>query len=90
MTDAMTRAEPPTWLYVGARADQLDDLRQRGLRAEPGVDVRLTMDRRVATGVAAPVLITVLAATMVAAGHAFRRTDDGTWLIGHVPPPISQ
>lgn len=53
--------------------------------------VHLSSDTATATKVGArhgrPVVLTVLAQDLAAAGHAFFLSANGVWLTDHVPPP---
>lgn len=75
---------PPPVLYHGTVAPALPSIRAEGLRPMARHDVHLSPDVETATRVGArrgrPVILTVDAAAMVAAGHNFRRSVNGVWL----------
>lgn len=83
-------AEPPAVLYHGTGARNLPAIRAEGLRPMGRHHVHLSPDRATATRVGArrgrPVVLTVDAAGMRAAGHEFRVSANGVWLVDHVPP----
>ncbi|MFC4059316.1 RNA 2'-phosphotransferase [Planomonospora corallina] len=84
--------EPPAFLYHGTVARNLVAIRAEGLRPMGRHHVHLSPDRETATRVGArrgrPVVLAVDAGAMRAAGHEFRRSANGVWLTGHVPPPF--
>jgi putative RNA 2'-phosphotransferase len=81
---------PPALLYHGTVARSLPEIRRDGLRPMNRHDVHLSPDEETATRVGArrgrPVVLTVDAAGMAAAGHEFRVSSNGVWLVGTVPP----
>jgi len=83
-------AEPPAVLWHGTVGRVLDAIRHEGLRPMRRHHVHLSPDRETATAVGArrgvPVVLRVDAAAMAAAGHVFRRSENGVWLINAVPP----
>ncbi|AXE27116.1 RNA 2'-phosphotransferase [Streptomyces globosus] len=87
---ALPEAEPPAHLYHGTVAAALDAIRAEGLRPMARHHVHLSPDRETATRVGArrgrPVVIGVDAAAMRAAGHVFRISANGVWLVDAVPP----
>lgn len=82
--------EPPPVLYHGTVARSLPGIRAEGLRPMSRHHVHLSPDRETATRVGArrgrPVVLTVDAAAMHAAGHVFRLSANGVWLADAVPP----
>ncbi|WP_329196749.1 MULTISPECIES: RNA 2'-phosphotransferase [unclassified Streptomyces] len=88
----LPEAEPPAYLYHGTVATALDAIRSEGLRPMARHHVHLSADRETATRVGArrgrPVVLAVDAAAMRAAGHAFRISANGVWLVDAVPPPF--
>ncbi|GAA4563131.1 RNA 2'-phosphotransferase [Planotetraspora kaengkrachanensis] len=82
--------EPPAHLYHGTVASALPSIRDEGLRPMNRHNVHLSPDRETATRVGArrgrPVVLTVDSGSMRAAGHVFYRSDNGVWLVEHVPP----
>ncbi|GGO21887.1 putative RNA 2'-phosphotransferase [Microbispora rosea subsp. aerata] len=82
--------EPPSILYHGTVARNLPPIRVEGLRPMGRHHVHLSPDRETATRVGArrgkPVVLVVDAAGMHGAGHEFRVSANGVWLVDHVPP----
>lgn len=80
---------PPAWLYHGTVAASLAGIRAEGLRPMRRQHVHLSPDRETATRVGArrgrPVVLSVDAGAMHAAGHVFWRSDNGVWLTDAVP-----
>ncbi|SFQ36018.1 putative RNA 2'-phosphotransferase [Amycolatopsis arida] len=83
-------ATPPDVLYHGTVEHVLDAIRREGLRPMRRHDVHLSTSPDTATAVGArrgrPVVLTVDAHAMHAAGHRFRVSANGVWLVPHVPP----
>ncbi len=81
---------PPAHLYHGTVARSLPGIRAEGLRPMDRHHVHLSPDRETATRVGArrgrPVILTVDAGAMHAAGHSFQVSANGVWLTAHVPP----
>ncbi|MCY0951622.1 RNA 2'-phosphotransferase [Streptomyces antarcticus] len=86
----LPEAEPPAYLYHGTVTAALDSIRAEGLRPMARHHVHLSPDRETATRVGArrgrPVVLSVDAAAMRAAGHVFRISANGVWLVETVPP----
>ncbi|MER6312874.1 RNA 2'-phosphotransferase [Streptomyces sp. NPDC001581] len=86
----LPEAEPPAYLYHGTVAAALDSIRAEGLRPMARHHVHLSPDRETATRVGArrgrPVVLAVDAGAMRAAGHVFRISANGVWLVDAVPP----
>ncbi|MFJ8210068.1 RNA 2'-phosphotransferase [Streptomyces sp. NPDC096033] len=86
----LPEAEPPAYLYHGTVASALDSIRAEGLRPMGRHHVHLSPDRETATRVGArrgrPVVLSVDAGAMRAAGHVFRVSANGVWLADAVPP----
>ncbi|MFI5984159.1 RNA 2'-phosphotransferase [Streptomyces sp. NPDC051555] len=86
----LPEAEPPAYLYHGTVAAALDPIRTEGLRPMRRHHVHLSPDRETATRVGArrgrPVVLSVDAGAMRAAGHVFRVSANGVWLVDAVPP----
>ncbi|MBX6386709.1 MAG: RNA 2'-phosphotransferase [Microbispora sp.] len=82
--------EPPPILYHGTVARNVPAIRVEGLRPMGRHHVHLSPDRETATRVGArrgkPVVLVVDAAEMYGAGHEFRVSANGVWLVDHVPP----
>lgn len=83
-------ATPPPVLYHGTVATALPAIRTEGLRPMNRHHVHLSPTIETATHVGArrgrPVVLTVDAAAMAAAGHTFWVTTNGVWLTDTVPP----
>ncbi|TQS28448.1 RNA 2'-phosphotransferase [Microbispora sp. KK1-11] len=81
---------PPPILYHGTVARNVEAIRAEGLRPMARHHVHLSPDRETATRVGArrgkPVVLVVDAAAMHAAGHHFRVSANGVWLVDAVPP----
>ncbi|WP_330331537.1 RNA 2'-phosphotransferase [Streptomyces sp. NBC_00536] len=86
----LPEAEPPAYLYHGTVAAALGAIRAEGLRPMRRHHVHLSPDRETATRVGArrgrPVVLSVDAGAMRAAGHVFRISANGVWLVDSVPP----
>ncbi|MEU6431544.1 RNA 2'-phosphotransferase [Microbispora sp. NPDC046973] len=86
--------EPPPILYHGTVARNVEAIRADGLRPMARHHVHLSPDRETATRVGArrgkPVVLVVEAAAMHAAGHHFRVSANGVWLVDRVPPDFIQ
>ena len=82
--------EPPAVLYHGTGHGAAETITREGLRRMARHHVHLSSDRETARIVGArhgrPVVFAVDTAAMCAAGHLFYRSDNGVWLVGHVPP----
>jgi putative RNA 2'-phosphotransferase len=80
---------PPPILYHGTATRFLDSIREKGLLKMERHHVHLSAETKVTMDVGArhgkPVLLTVLAGEMQAAGHTFFRSTNGVWLVVHVP-----
>ena len=81
--------EPPACLYHGTASRFLDAIRSQGLLKMQRHHVHLSAETKMTLEVGArrgkPVLLTILAAEMHAAGHVFYRSTNGVWLVEHVP-----
>ncbi|WP_030193425.1 RNA 2'-phosphotransferase [Streptomyces sp. NRRL S-87] len=86
----LPEAEPPAYLYHGTVPAVLAAIRTEGLRPMARHHVHLSADRETATRVGArrgrPVVLGVDAGAMRAAGHVFRISANGVWLVDAVPP----
>ena len=82
--------QPPAVLYHGTGYSAAETITREGLRRMGRHHVHLSSDRETARAVGArhgrPVVFAVDAAAMRAAGHLFYRSDNGVWLVDHVPP----
>lgn len=83
-------ATPPAVLYHGTAPAALPAIRQQGLQKMSRHHVHLTADeataRRVGQRRGRPVLLTIDAAALHAAGGVFYRSGNGVWLTDAVPP----
>ncbi|MEZ0065403.1 putative RNA 2'-phosphotransferase [Streptacidiphilus sp. MAP12-20] len=83
-------AAPPPRLFHGTYPGALDAIRREGLRPMQRHAVHLSPDVATAERVGGrrgrPVVLTVDAAAMAAAGFAFRVSANGVWLAERVPP----
>jgi putative RNA 2'-phosphotransferase len=83
-------ATPPPVLFHGTVARFLPAIEREGLRPMSRHHVHLSATKDTATTVGArrgqPVVLAVDAAAMVAAGHVFRVSANGVWLVDAVPP----
>lgn len=81
---------PPPVLYHGTATRFLDSIREKGLLKMLRHHVHLSAEIKVTMDVGArhgkPVLLTIQAGEMHAAGHVFYRSTNGVWLVDHVPP----
>lgn len=81
---------PPMLLYHGTPSRFVDSIRATGLRKGERHHVHLSADAETARIVGSrrgpPVILIVRAADMAAAGHVFYRSENGVWLVDHVPP----
>ena len=80
---------PPEYLYHGTAIRFVDSIRREGLQRMQRHDVHLSAETAVTVQVGArhgkPVLLTIRAGEMHRAGHLFRRSTNGVWLVPHVP-----
>ncbi|MEY9941050.1 RNA 2'-phosphotransferase [Streptacidiphilus sp. MAP5-3] len=83
-------AAPPARLFHGTHPGALDAIWREGLRPMQRHAVHLSPDIATATRVGGrrgrPVVLSVDAAGMAAAGFVFRVSANGVWLTDHVPP----
>jgi putative RNA 2'-phosphotransferase len=81
---------PPEMLYHGSATRFLDSIRKEGLKRMERHDVHLSGETKVTLQVGSrhgkPALLTIRAGEMHRAGHVFRRSANGVWLVNHVPP----
>ena len=81
---------PPELLYHGTATRFLDGIRKDGLQRMERHDVHLSAETKVTLQVGGrhgkPALLTIRAGDMHRAGHVFRRSANGVWLVNHVPP----
>lgn len=80
---------PPERLYHGTATRSVEAIRREGLRKRQRQHVHLSADAATATKVGArhgePVVLTVRAGEMAAAGHSFYLSENGVWLTDAVP-----
>ncbi len=80
---------PPARLYHGTATRFVASIQRGGLLKRSRRHVHLSADTDTATHVGSrhgtPVVLVVHAAEMVAAGHAFYRSENGIWLTDAVP-----
>lgn len=83
-------ADPPELLYHGTATRYLDSIMAEGLVKGRRHHVHLSTNRETMLQVGArhgkPVVLSVAAQQMVAAGHEFFVTGNQVWLTEHVPP----
>ncbi len=81
---------PPVLLYHGTVPKFLESIRQSGLRKGERHHVHLSPDRATASKVGErrvkPVILSIRATEMAAAGHPFYVSENGVWLTDAVPP----
>ncbi len=86
----LATAVPPAVLYHGTVDRFVEGIRTHGLLKGQRHHVHLTADLETAKKVGGrrgkPVILEVRAAEMVAAGMSFSISQNGVWLIEHVPP----
>lgn len=82
-------ATPPEVLYHGTATRNLESIRRGGLIRGQRHHVHLSADPQTATSVGQrygrPIVLTVRAGQMQAAGFAFFLSTNGVWLVEHVP-----
>ncbi|MGW5350517.1 RNA 2'-phosphotransferase [Streptomyces sp. NPDC004031] len=83
-------AVPPDVLFHGTATATVPLILREGLRPMSRQDVHLSADRETAVRVGSrhgrPAVLAVDAVGLAAAGHVFRRSANGVWLSGPVPP----
>ena len=83
-------AEPPELLYHGTPEGAVEAIRGEGLKkmARHHVHLSENIGQTLAVGArrGRPVLVTVAAGRMRAAGHVFYKTPNNVWLVDAVPP----
>jgi putative RNA 2'-phosphotransferase len=81
---------PPELLYHGTATRFVTGIRQDGLKKMGRHDVHLSAETKVTYQVGSrhgkPVLLVIRAGDMHRAGHVFRCSANGVWLVDHVPP----
>ncbi|MEV5508102.1 RNA 2'-phosphotransferase [Streptomyces orinoci] len=83
-------AVPPAFLYHGTAVGRVAAIRAEGLRPMDRHHVHLSAERETAVRVGArrgkPVVLSVNAGAMHAAGYVFLLSANGVWLVDEVPP----
>jgi putative RNA 2'-phosphotransferase len=91
---ALTPTYPPELLYHGTASRFIDSIRATGLNSGTRQHVHLSTDAATATKVGQrhgkPVILTVLASHMSAAGYLFYLSANGVWLTEKVPVTFLQ
>lgn len=86
----LKEAVPPEWLYHGTAVRFLDSIREQGLVKGQRQQVHLSADAHTAKNVGSrhgkPVVLTVKAGDMHRDGLLFYQSENGVWLMDHVPP----
>ena len=86
----LTALAPPERLFHGTAQRNLDSIREKGLLAGRRHHVHLSLDAETARSVGGrhgkPVILVIHALEMHEAGTEFLRSDNGVWLVDHVPP----
>jgi putative RNA 2'-phosphotransferase len=81
---------PPEILYHGTATRFLDGIRKDGLQRMARHDVHLSAETKVTLQVGGrhgkPLLLKIRAGEMHRAGHVFRCSANGVWLVAQVPP----
>jgi putative RNA 2'-phosphotransferase len=81
--------EPPAVLYHGTASRWIASILRSGLDRRSRHHVHLTESLHTATSVGSrygvPVILRIDAQAMAAAGHVFRCSDNGVWLVDAVP-----
>jgi putative RNA 2'-phosphotransferase len=81
---------PPEILYHGTAARFLPGIGKEGLQRMSRHDVHLSAETKVTLQTGArhgkPALLVIRAGDMHRAGHVFRCSTNGAWLVNHVPP----
>lgn len=85
---------PPELLYHGTVDKFLGAIRTEGLKKGARLHVHLSKDLETAIKVGSrrgkPVILTILASQMAAAGYVFYLSENGVWLCDAVPPSFIQ
>lgn len=86
----LTPQEPPAVLYHGTGEKSVSVILRNGLHKMSRHHVHLSPDTVTARNVGArhgrPVIFAVDTGAMQRAGHVFYRSENGVWLVDHVPP----
>ncbi len=85
---------PPAMLFHGTYAGAVELIKKGGLVKGDRHHVHLSLDAATATKVGSrrgvPVLLRIDSAAMAAAGHTFLCSQNGVWLVDHVPAAFIQ
>lgn len=85
-----SRQTPPEILYHGTATRFLEGIRKGGLQKMERHDVHLSAETKVTFQVGGrhgkPALLVIRAGEMHRAGHVFRCSANGVWLVDQVPP----
>lgn len=80
---------PPDLLFHGTATRFVESIRREGLRPGSRTHVHLSLDEKTAHAVGTrhgrPAILRVDAARMHGEGHLFYVSDNGVWLVEHVP-----
>jgi putative RNA 2'-phosphotransferase len=86
---ALKPSEPPPILFHGTASKNLQSIKSQGLLKGSRQHVHLSVDETTAKKVGSrhgsPVVLKVKTGDMVAANFKFYISDNGVWLIDHVP-----
>jgi putative RNA 2'-phosphotransferase len=81
--------DPPEYLFHGTAMHSVATIRREGLSKRSRQHVHLSAEADTATRVGSrhgrPEVLRIRAAEMIAAGHAFFRSENGVWLTDAVP-----
>ncbi|TCL10250.1 putative RNA 2'-phosphotransferase [Shimia isoporae] len=87
---ALAEKAPPETLFHGTAEKHLASIRRDGLVKGSRHHVHLSSDTATATSVGGrhgkPVVLTVNSGDMARSGTVFYQSDNGVWLVDHVPP----
>lgn len=80
---------PPEFLYHGTAVQNIASIREKGLIKQQRQHVHLFQDQRTAKQVGSrygkPVVLTILADSMVSNGYVIYKSENNVWLTDHVP-----
>lgn len=86
----LTPEVPPAVLFHGTATRFVSSIASQGLNSQTRHAVHLSASAATAESVGArhgtPVVLSVAAGQMHAAGHVFTRSQNNVWLVAHVPP----
>jgi len=82
--------QPPDILYHGTTRQNMETIRQQGLKRMQRTHVHLSQDYNSAINVGGrhgkPIVLEILAGKMYSDGFVFYLTESGVWLVDNVPP----